>query len=400
MTIAVDFDGTIVEHQYPTIGREKPFAIETLKKLAQDKHQLILWTVREGKLLKEAVEFCRERGLEFYAVNRNYPEEKCPASRKLNADLWIDDRNLGGLPDWGTIFQMIQQRQTFQDLFLLQEEKYAPYPKPGFFKRFFRKIFLLLSGICCLIASSCTSYQKIPYLQETANKPDSLAVQPLYDARIMPKDLLTITVNTTNPEAAAPFNLSVQSVPSSKQSIPLTQQATLQQYLVDNNGNIQFPVLGSLQLGGLTKNEAEALIREKLKPYLREAPIVTVRMANYKISVLGEVANPGSFTIGNEKINVLEALAMAGDMTIWGLRDNVKLVREAANGQKEIVVLNLNQADLIHSPYYYLQQNDILYVSPNKTKAKNSDIGQSTSLWVSATSILVSVANLLVTIFK
>lgn len=107
MIIAVDFDGTIVEHRYPEIGRELPFAIETLKKLQQDRHKLILWSVREGELLQEAVEFCRARGLEFYAVNKNYPEEETEHdhfSRKLKADLFIDDRNLGGLPDWGTIY--------------------------------------------------------------------------------------------------------------------------------------------------------------------------------------------------------------------------------------------------------------------------------------------------------
>ena len=116
MIIAVDFDGTIVEHQYPAIGREKPFAIDTLKKLAKEHHRLILWTVREGKLLQEAIDFCKERGLEFYAVNRNYPEEKHPTERKLRAEMWIDDRNLGGLPDWGTIYQMIQDNLTFNDL--------------------------------------------------------------------------------------------------------------------------------------------------------------------------------------------------------------------------------------------------------------------------------------------
>lgn len=400
MIIAVDFDGTIVDHHYPAIGPEKPFAIETLKKLVEEQHRIILWTVREGKLLEEAVSFCRERGLEFYAVNRNYPEEKHSKERKIRADLWIDDRNLGGLPDWGTILQMIQHQQTFNDLIRLEMEKLEPYPKPGFFKRFFRKLFLILCVCFCLLGSSCTSYQEIPYLQNIEaidEVPDSVS---LFDAQIMPKDLLTITVNTSDPEAATPFNLTVQSASSSASRQTLTQQPTLQQYLVDNQGNINFPVLGVLHLGGLTKSEAESLIREKLKPYLKETPIVTVRMVNYKISVLGEVANPGTFTVNNEKVNVLEALAMAGDMTIWGLRNNVKLVREKENGAKEIVLLDLNQADIIHSPYYYLQQNDILYVSPNKTKAKNSDIGQSTSLWVSATSILVSLAGLLVTIFK
>lgn len=120
MTIAVDFDGTIVEHQYPSIGKELPFAIDTLRRLAKEGHRIILWTVREGKLLEEAVLFCRERGLEFYAINRDYPEEEMERnkrfSRKIKADLWIDDRNLGGLPDWGTIYQMIRYRLSYKEL--------------------------------------------------------------------------------------------------------------------------------------------------------------------------------------------------------------------------------------------------------------------------------------------
>ena len=398
MIIAVDFDGTIVEHRYPDIGREKPFAIETLKKLTEEQHRLILWTVRKGKLLQEAVEFCRTRGLDFYAVNRNFPEENEPEERKLRADLWIDDRNLGGLPDWGTIYRMVRNNWTFDELKRQDEFEHPAVSPACFFRRFFRKAKLLLGVL--LLLTSCTSYQKIPYLQdfETVNATEELTA--MYDAHIRPKDLLTITVNTTDPEAAAPFNLTVQSAANSNLTQWVTQQAALQQYLVDNQGNIDFPVLGELHLGGLSMNEAESMIREKLQPFLKETPIVTVRMVNYKISVLGEVAKPGTFIINNEKVNVLEALAMAGDMTIWGLRDNVKLVREEENGKRNIVVLDLNRADIVKSPYYHLQQNDILYVSPNKTKAKNSDTGQSTSLWVSATSILVSIASLLVTIFK
>lgn len=120
MTIAVDFDGTIVEHRYPRIGKEIPFATDTLKLLQQDQHKLILWSVREGELLEEAVAWCKERGVEFYAVNRDYPEEKqqdCGFSRKLKVDLFIDDRNLGGLPDWGLIYQMIKERKTFRDIY-------------------------------------------------------------------------------------------------------------------------------------------------------------------------------------------------------------------------------------------------------------------------------------------
>ncbi len=145
MIIAVDFDGTIVEHRYPAIGNEQPFAIETLKKLTEEGHRLILWTVREGRLLDEAVMFCRERGLEFYAVNRDYPEEEKSRnnhfSRKLKADLWIDDRNLGGLPDWGTIYEMIHHKLTYEDLMHRYENQdMYDYPaKKGFFQRLFNK---------------------------------------------------------------------------------------------------------------------------------------------------------------------------------------------------------------------------------------------------------------------
>ena len=145
MIIAVDFDGTIVEHRYPSIGRELPFATETLKKLSQEGHRLILWTVREGRLLDEAVAFCRERGLDFYAVNRDYPEEEKGKnnhfSRKLKADLWIDDRNLGGLPDWGTIYEMVHDRLSYEDLMRRYEQAdlYDDTPKKGFFQRLFNK---------------------------------------------------------------------------------------------------------------------------------------------------------------------------------------------------------------------------------------------------------------------
>ena len=120
MIIAVDFDGTIVEHKYPEIGQEVPFAIETLKMLIKDQHRLILWSVREGALLDEAVEWCRARGVEFYAVNKDYPEEEKEKnnhfSRKLKADFFIDDRNVGGLPEWGQIYQMISQNKTYRQL--------------------------------------------------------------------------------------------------------------------------------------------------------------------------------------------------------------------------------------------------------------------------------------------
>ena len=259
-----------------------------------------------------------------------------------------------------------------------------------------RLFHVFVIGLAVLLLSGCTSYKKVSYLQD-ADAMNNLGdtVITMYDAKIMPKDLLTITVSTTDPEVAAPFNLTVQTT----YATTLTQQPTLQQYLVSNEGTINFPVLGVLKVGGLTKTETENLIRTKLADYIEETPIVTVRMANYKISVLGEVARPGVFTINNEKVSIFEALALAGDLTIWGMRDNVKIIREEADGHREIICLNLNKTDIVNSPYYYLQQNDILYVTPNKTKAKNSDIGQSTSLWFSGTSIFVSLVNIVITFF-
>ena len=168
---------------------------------------------------------------------------------------------------------------------------------------------------------------------------------------------------------------------------------------MNNSGEIDFPVIGTLRVGGLTKNEAESLIRERLRPYLKEAPIVTVRMANYKISVLGEVARPGSFTIGNEKVNVLEALAMAGDMTVYGVRSEVAVTRET-DGVRTIEYLDLTSNDIFNSPVFYLQQNDVVYVKPNKYKAQTGEISQNRSFYLSLVGTAISVATLIVTLTK
>ena len=271
-----------------------------------------------------------------------------------------------------------------------------------------KSIAILMAAITL---ASCQSYKKVPYLQSYESLTDKSYKEivinevnqqdTLYDARIQPKDLLNITINTTDPQAAAPFNLTMQTYNNIAQSnASTTSQPALQQYLVDNAGEIDFPVIGRLQVGGLTKNAAENLIREQLRPYLKEIPIVTVRMSNYKISVLGEVNSPGTFTINNEKVNIFEALAMAGDMTIYGIRNNVKLIREDCNGQRNVISLNLNEQNILHSPYYYMQQNDILYIAPNKTKAKSASVSNSTTIWVSVITSLVSLASLIVNIVR
>ena len=251
-----------------------------------------------------------------------------------------------------------------------------------------------------LLATSCTSYKTVPYMMnsETVNL-DSSAV--LYEARIMPKDELTITVNyPEDAEAVVPFNLTATPALGQGRNI-LSSQPTLQTFLVTNEGTINFPVLGKLEVKGKTVNEVENMIASKIEgTYLKNRPVVTVRLSNYKISVLGEVNSPGTYTVPSEKVSIYGALAMAKDMTIWGRRDNVKLIREDATGKKSIHELDLNDANIIKSPYFYLQQNDVLYVTPNKTKSKNSDIGSSTSYWVSSINILVSIASLVTNILR
>ena len=258
--------------------------------------------------------------------------------------------------------------------------------------------FVLLFFLSIILAS-CGSVKNIAYLQNS----DEINFEKsriLYDARIMPKDQLTISVNTTTPEASLPFNLLLQNEYTQGRS--MSAAGVLMPYLVDNDGYITFPGLGRLKVAGLTKSEAEKLIFEKIRPYMaeNENPVVIVRMSSYSVSVLGEVARPGSFQVSREKITILEALAQAGDLTIYGVRDKVKLIREDITGKKQIVNLNLNDANLVNSPYYYLQQNDVVYVEPNKVKAQNSKVGQTTTLWFSATSILISLTSLLYNILK
>ena len=259
---------------------------------------------------------------------------------------------------------------------------------------------LFLTLIAALALASCGSQKDVPYFQN-ANSVDLSQSKYLYDARIMPKDQLTITVSTTDDNAAVPFNMTVPT-PYTVNSRSTYSQAMLQTYLVDNSGNINFPIVGTLHVGGLTKSQAEELIQERIKPYMdkNENPIVTVRMPGYQISVIGEVARPGTFNVSREKITLLEALAQAGDLTIYGQRKNVQLIREDSTGMKSIITFDLTDANIINSPYFYLQQNDVIYVTPNKVKAQNSSVGSMTTLWFSATSILISLTSLLYNILK
>lgn len=257
----------------------------------------------------------------------------------------------------------------------------------------------LTTLLVVMLLTSCGS-SNVAYFQNSDNV-NYEASSFLFDARIMPKDELTISVNTTTPDASVPFNLLLQNSYTQGRSVASTA-GVLMPYLVDNLGYINFPIIGRVKVGGLTKSECEQLILEKIRPYMAESenPVVTVRMSSYSVSVLGEVTRPGSFLVSREKITILEALAQAGDLTIYGVRDRVKLIREDATGKKVIVKLDLTDANIINSPYYYLQQNDVVYVEPNKVKAQNSKVGQVTTLSFSATSILISLASLLYNILK
>ena len=260
--------------------------------------------------------------------------------------------------------------------------------------------FLLSLGLAVMLFSSCAHWKDIAYFQNSEYV-DLSQSTGLYDARIMPKDMLTITVSTTDPKAAIPFNLSISNTLNSTGNLN-TGGVTLQTYLVDNNGNINYPVIGMVNVSGMTVRQCEEFITAKIKPYMAdtEKPVVTVRMSSFRISVMGEVNHPGTFSVSTEKISILEALAQAGDLSIYGKRDNVMLIREDATGEKSVHILNLNDANIINSPYYYLQQNDIVYVEPNKVKAQNASIGQVTTLTMSAVGVLVSVASLVVNILR
>ena len=262
-----------------------------------------------------------------------------------------------------------------------------------------KKGVVFASLLMLLFVTSCNSYKNVPYLKNSAEYATMEQMETNAEPVIQPQDLLTITVaNPDNPVVAQAYNLVGPS--DGSQSRSMYSQPVQLHYIVDGKGCVNIPKVGLLHISGLTISEAEALVLDKIKGDFSTLPTVTVRFVDYKISVLGEVNAPGSYTIKNGKVNILQALAMARDLTIYGTRDNVKVIREDETGKKNVYELNLNDVAILNSPYYYLQQNDIVYVTPNKSKAKNSDIGTSTSLWFTGTSIVISVASLLYNILK
>jgi polysaccharide export outer membrane protein len=250
--------------------------------------------------------------------------------------------------------------------------------------------------ILVIVLGSCASREKLRYYQgvEQAVQQDSTTYNPV----LKQDDLLLIVVSAPNSAAAKDFNLLNISVVGDVVSAGASPDiATAQQrfysYLIDNQGMIQFPVLGALKLGGLSRRAALELLNSRLKPYINE-PTVLLRILNYKISVQGEVARPGTYDIASERITLPEALARAGDLTIYGKRDNILIIRDV-NGKKSSHFVDITKADFINSPFYYLSQNDVVYVEPNKTRMNGSGVGPNISLILTSVSLLITIIALL-----
>ncbi|MGJ1410694.1 polysaccharide biosynthesis/export family protein [Sphingobacterium thalpophilum] len=255
------------------------------------------------------------------------------------------------------------------------------YPKYSFI--------LALSLTFLILISSCGSRKSMVYLQQ-----DSSQINTLYEQfipKIQINDILTVVVTAADPKVTAPFN-----PVSSMMSSNLTQQVDMAlrpTYTVDTNGDITLPMLGKVHIAGLTRIEAIEKIRTELGQYIKD-PGVNINFNNFRISVLGEVARPGSFIMPTERVTVLEALGMAGDLTIRGVRENIMLIREV-DGNKTMHRLDLTQQSTLNSPYYYLAQNDVIYVEPNKAQINNSKLGANTNIIISIASLLITVISVL-----
>lgn len=234
----------------------------------------------------------------------------------------------------------------------------------------------LIIIISILMFTSCVSKKNMVYFQNT-NEIDN-AIFENYAPVIQVDDMLSITVSALDSELSKPFNLS-QGGNGGVQSQPLT-------YLVDINGNINFPVLGEIASKGLTTNELKESLIKQLEIYIK-SPIVNIRLENFRVTILGEVKTPGTFVLNNERITIPEALGLAGDLSINGKRKNILLVRNI-NGKFERLRLDLTDESIFNSPYYYLAQNDILYVEPNKAKLNSSALGTTSSILSIAAAII------------
>ena len=250
---------------------------------------------------------------------------------------------------------------------------------------------------CCavlLMCASCGSTKEVPTLAYFQNLKDSVGKLPdnvsNYKIKIQPDDELIITITSTLPEATAMYNLPLGN-PSLKGNINATQSPRIQTHIVDRNGMIQLPVLGEIQAAGLSTKELEVVIKNRVSEHVKD-PFVRVEMINFTVNVMGEVRAPQRIVVGKERFSVLDALAAAGDLTEYGKRDNVLVIR-TENGKSTYHRLNLTDGSIYASPYFYLQQNDVVYVEPNDIKIDNSKYNQFSAFKLSQLSTIVSLAS-------
>lgn len=237
----------------------------------------------------------------------------------------------------------------------------------------------------CHLFGACASSEKFALLQNATTDSEPKTVD--FQAVLQPDDLLMIVISADNPLIAQPYNLANVSI-SSNTEMALSQQRLLS-YQIDQEGNIQIPNLGTVKAAGKTRNELGQAIKQLLEGKITN-PVITIQLLNFKISVQGEVNKPGTFPITTERVTLLEALSMAGDLTIYGKRDNILVIREE-NGVKSFQKVDITKGDFVNSPYYYLSQNDFIYVEPNKTRVNSSVIGPNITVGISALSLIITI---------
>ncbi|UII79899.1 polysaccharide biosynthesis/export family protein [Flagellimonas sp. CMM7] len=233
----------------------------------------------------------------------------------------------------------------------------------------------------------CTSTKEVVYFQD-ANEFETLVDDNSSSTKFKVDDLLSIHISTLDPEASAPFNL----FRGAEEGGIRGEQVN---YLVNKDGEIDFPVIGKIKVSGLSPTEARDMLREKLRDYLKN-PIINIRIRNFTVTVLGAVNRPGTYRVQGEQISILEALGFAGDVNIKGRRDNIMVIRDF-NGTKVYNRINLNGKDSLKSPVYYLTQNDVVYVEPNKSGKSQSSLDQRASIAISIISVVVTSAVVLLT---
>lgn len=253
---------------------------------------------------------------------------------------------------------------------------------------FFLYLLLTLGLFSCASSSDVLLFQDIEQLE---NYGDAQRNNP----KIQEDDMLIITVSAADMEAVRPYNLMIETRPTYSSYSNISSNSQQQTYLVDSDGNIHFPILGKLQVAGKTRAELTDFLVDRIAQDVKN-PIVNIRIVNYKVTVLGEVNRPGSYTIEGERVTLPEALGLAGDMTIYGKRKNIVILREV-EGKNEHKIVDLTSIESLHSDYYYLKQNDVVYVQPNGAQIQSSKFNRNASVYVSVASLLLSV---MVLIFK